>query len=458
MVADGPISEGGGKSDNSGCGIVFGLVFACVGIGVLISAVASALFALDATTWQETPCKILTANLDESHSDDGTTYRADFTYSYEFDGQNYVGDRDSVTENFGSRKAAQKLLKSLPVGTEAVCHVDPNEPSESVLDATFPAWYVLWMSLFGLAFGGVGSAIAYASFKSRQAEKKRRAEQLGVIDRAEALSGSGEYFQTDVIDRDGDQGHSLQTSQFSGALKSARGRGGPAVHPADLVDRRADVPQKAKAESSRLGTLVGVTLIALFWNGIVSVFVFGMINDAPGGWMSLFIGLFLVPFVLIGLGLIAAVFHSFVSLFNPKVSIALSTGAVARGGEIDIAWEVSGGIRSIDRLQIAVVGTEWARYQRGTDTIVDESTFEVVPVISTADATEIRFGSATVTIPQESMHTLDRKNNKIKWAVVASGEIAWWPDVLGNFPFRVMPRPQSSDHITLTTTAGLNDE
>lgn len=458
MVADGPISEGGGKPDSSGCLIVFGLVFACVGLGILIFAAASALFALDAASWEETPCRILSATLEKSHTEDSTKYRADFTYAYQFGGKEYVGERDAASENFGPWKPANDLLKSLPVGTETVCHVDPNEPTESVLDATFPLWYVLWVSLFGLTFGGIGGATTYVAFKARRADKTRRAEQLGATGRVEASSRSSEYFQTDVIDRDDDPGRLSQTSDLSGVLKSARGHGGAAVYPADAEDRKADVPQKVKAESSRLATLAGVTLIAVFWNGVVSVLGFGMLTDGPGGWMSLFIGLFLVPFVLIGLLLIAGVFHSFVSLFNPRVSIALSTGAVARGDDIDIAWEVSKGIRNIDCLRISIVGTEWARYQRGTDTIVDESTFEVVPAISTSDASEIRFGSATVTIPRETMHTLEHKNNKIKWAVVVSGSIAWWPDVSGNFPFRVMPGPQTRDNITLTTTAGLNDE
>ena len=458
MVADGPISEGRGKSSGSGCGIVFGLVFTCVGVGVFIASLAPAWFALDARTWQETPCKILSARLDKSRSEDGTKYRADFTYSYQFDGKEYVGDRDSATENHGRRKAAKARLNSLPVGTKTVCYVDPNDPSESVLDRSFPVWYVLSLSLFGMIFGGIGSAIALASFKVRRDEKQRRAEQLEGLNRSAGLSGNSEYFQTDVIDRDDDHDPSSRAGQSSGLLASVRGHGGAAVHPADVEDRKADGPQRLKSEGSRVGNLVVVTLISLFWNGLVGGAIYGCIFDGPDGWTRLFISLFLLPFVLVGLVLIAGVVHSFISLFNPKVSIALSTGAVARGGDIDVAWEVSGGIRSIDHLRIVVVGTEWARYQRGTDTIEDESVFEVVPVVSTNDSSDIRFGSATVTIPRETMHTLDRMNNKIKWSIVASGAIPWWPSVAGKFPFRVLPRSKSSDSSTLTTTAELNDE
>ena len=157
--------------------------------------------------------------------------------------------------------------------------------------------------------------------------------------------------------------------------------------------------------------------------------------------------LFAIPFVLVGLFLIFGVIHSFVSLFNPSVSVALSSGAVSRGGDIDVAWEVSGGLRSIGCLRVSVVGTEWAQYQRGTRTTVDQSTFEVLPVISTDQSEEIRFGSGTVTIPADTMHTLDLSRNKIKWEVVVNGSISWWPDVNCKYPFRVTP-----NQVAATTT------
>ncbi|MEM0915931.1 MAG: hypothetical protein AAGK09_15150 [Planctomycetota bacterium] len=60
-------------------------------------------------------------------------------------------------------------------------------------------------------------------------------------------------------------------------------------------------------------SLGGVTFFMSFWNGIVSVFLLVLIapdaveQDEPlTGWMRLGLGLFLVPFVGIGLGLIAA--------------------------------------------------------------------------------------------------------------------------------------------------------
>lgn len=229
-------------------------------------------------------------------------------------------------------------------------------------------------------------------------------------------------------------------------------------HPDDIKDREADVPQRLKAESSRLGMLAAVTFGALFWNGIISVFLRAVFFDNPGGFMGWAIGLFLVPFVLVGLFLILGVIHSFVALFNPSVSIALSSGVVSRGADMDVAWEVSGGWRSINHLRVCVTGTEWARYRRGTTMRVDRSTFEFVPVISTDQPDEISFGSGTVTIPAETMHTLDLQNNKIKWEVVVNGSIAWWPSVASRYAFRVAPYQMVADSGATDFSTGANDD
>ncbi len=465
MTTHGPISEGSKNSSGAGCAVVVGLIFALVGFGVLGGAIYGAFHAIEVQTWPESPCKILTASMDESHSDDGTSYRADFTFEYEVEGVKFVGERDRAFKSFGSRKAAKNQLALLPVGTETVCHVNPEDPADAVLDASFPWWSIGGFSVFGAVFALVGSSVAYVSLRSVRASKRRQAAQRSSSAGRSSLAVSGQaggYFHTDVIDREHDPENRYRAgggvSEPGHEPTHLQGQLGKRVYQADSDDREADVPQRLKSESSRWGTLLGAIFIALFWNGIVSALVCGVLSDGPGIFASWAIGLFLVPFVLIGLVLIAAVIHSFIALFNPTVSIALSSGAVSRGGTLDVAWEVSSGLRNIDRLTISVVGTEWAQYQRGTDTITDELTFEIVPVLSTDRPDEIKFGSGTIRIPVETMHTLDLDNNKIKWTVLVNGSIAWWPDVTNRFPFRVTPYQVAAEYPTAAPVEGVNDD
>ena len=106
---------------------------------------------------------------------------------------------------------------------------------------------------------------------------------------------------------------------------------------------------------------------------------------------------------------------------------------------MDVAWEVRGGWWGLRKLSVHIVGHEWARYVQGTDTRTDQSPFACLEVVSTEKIDEIPFGTRCISIPLQSMHTLDEANNKIKWVVRVHGHIAWWPDVEEDFPFRVTP-------------------
>jgi len=210
---------------------------------------------------------------------------------------------------------------------------------------------------------------------------------------------------------------------------------------ADLADKQFAVPQRLQPKHTRIARLLVMLFLAAFWNGIVSIFVYAAVFDAPFGnhWGQLGLSLFLIPFVLVGLALIGGCLHTLLSLFNPSVSVALSTGAPSLGGELDVAWEVSGGMRPLQRLSVVIVGQEWCRYVQGTDTKSDTSTFAVIEICTTNAQREILFGSRSITLPIDSMHSFDAPNNKIQWTVRVQGEIPWWPDVSEDFPFRVTP-------------------
>lgn len=53
----------------------------------------------------------------------------------------------------------------------------------------------------------------------------------------------------------------------------------------DVEDQKWDVPQRLKPTLTRIGTLVGLTFVALFWNGIVSVFVWHAVADLKGNFI-----------------------------------------------------------------------------------------------------------------------------------------------------------------------------
>lgn len=209
----------------------------------------------------------------------------------------------------------------------------------------------------------------------------------------------------------------------------------------DLADQQAAIPQRLKPTHTKLAELLALVVFSCIWNGVVGVFVWVWFTEPPFGslWMRIGMGMFLLPFLFIGLLLVLGIIRALLSLVNPRVTIALSSGAVPLGDAMDVAWEVAGGWSRIDKLTINIVGQECARYVQGTDTRTDQSPFACIEVVSTAEFDEIPFGTRSVTIPLQAMHTLDQPNNKIQWLVRVHGHIAWWPNVEEDFAFRVTP-------------------
>jgi hypothetical protein len=194
-----------------------------------------------------------------------------------------------------------------------------------------------------------------------------------------------------------------------------------------------------KPASSPLGKFLGMLCVALFWNGIVSVFLVLLFSGGKGGHFEWFLGLFLVPFVLIGLGMIGAVGYFFLSIFNPRPRITLIPGVPRLGDCVRLEWELSGRTEVLKDLRLSVTGQEEATYSRGTRTSTDRNVFADIEVTSLSSTREMASGSAQVSIPADSMHSFSSQHNKITWSIRVKGEIARWPDLNEEFALTVLP-------------------
>lgn len=407
------------KQGNEGCAraflFVLGLVFAGFGIGFTwMSFVLPLLNSRAAASWPETKCKIVSSKIESHRDSEGdTSYSPSIKYEFEVNGATFTGERYSFSRTNGPRSAAKAVVDKYPVGSQPNCLYDPLDPGQSVLTRNFEARFY-WTVLFPLVFLAIGIGLLFATITGWGFGKKQ----------STSISGS-----TDV---------SMLKQPITG-LSSGASQDLSGFHHADSEDERWSAPQKLKTESSRL-VMFFVTLgFAAFWNGILSVFIVGFINEGGGVWGRLFMGLFLTPFVLVGLALLAGVVYMFLTLFNPRFEVAMSSGAVPLGGDVDIAWELAGSSRRLRSLKLEIQGEQSATYRQGTDTRTDTEVFEVIPICEATKRTDIEFGSATVRIPESTMHTFEADRNKITWSVVLKGEIPWWPDVSEKFPFRVKP-------------------
>lgn len=365
---------------------------------------------LDARNWVETPCTVVSS---ETKADDGSLLLT-VVFKYSVDQKDYQSDTycfSSMSSNTANGWKRQ-VVKDHPPGKQTTCFVHPSNPARAVIER---GWVPdMWWGFFPIPFMLVGGAALLVA--------------LGVI----RLPASG------------------------GRTTSASWRPAAPVHAVTHVPEDsdfeeltveesppADGPVTLTPSSTPLGGCLGVSFAAVFWNGIVSVFVWQMWQQFRqgqiGGW-GWFEVLFLVPFVLIGLGLIVGVFYAMLNLFNPRPTLIVSSQSVPLGGELQLRWTIAGRVGTINRFTISLKGVEKATYQRGTTTHTDEATFADILLFETFEEFEIAEGETTATIPADTMHSFSAARNKIEWFLVVKGNIQLWPDMSATFPITVLPQ------------------
>ena len=229
------------------------------------------------------PCEIVASNLRSYSGNESTMYRVDILYRYTFGGRTH---RSNCYGFFGgsssTRDWKERAVRAHPAGSRTVCYVNPDDPFEAVLDRSWNA-----DMLFGLIPG------------------------VFVL-----VGGIGVFFTTRSIVR----GRTFP-------------RSAPSWQPRLRADRR-DFPEEpgsaARGEpvtftvgKSRVGKLLATVFFAAFWNGIVSVFLVQLVNGWRNGRPDYFLTVFLIPFVVVGLGAIGAIFYYALGLLTRISQMAI---------------------------------------------------------------------------------------------------------------------------------------
>ena len=360
-------------------------VFFLIGFAILYFAFLPALTkSLQSRNWPETPCTVISSHIRSySGSKNGTTYSVDILYAYRVGGRDYRSNRsDFFNTSSSGYQGKAAIVRAHPPGSKMVCYVNPNDPSDAVLRRGLG-----WGMLFGLiplvfmCIGGVGI------WSTLRGQKQKTT----------------------------------------------------AVANHDLSANREAGPLTLKPQWSPLAKFGVAILVALFWNGIVSVFV----TEAAKSWLrgqpDIFLTVFMIPFVLIGLGAIGYVGYSVLALWNPRIRLTLTPGALTLGETAEVAWEIGGSVSRIEQLRIYIEGREEATYQNGKNTSTAKNIFANHEVAKIVTRPEMRAGSAHFTIPADTIHSFNARNNKIVWEICVCGEIPHWPDMKEDFPVTVQP-------------------
>src|ERR1051326_4419060 len=270
---------------------VFFSIFLLVGGGLSYTFFLRPVFnVISAKRWPAVPCVVISSQVRTHHSGDGSTYSINILYSYDLNGRELKANRYSfMGASPSGYKGKSAIVARYPPGTETICYVNPSDPTDAVLQRGFTA--EMWLGLIPLLFATIGAGGLVFAFR-----KRRQNRLTGAIG---------------------------QRTEFGDAVANTF----PGLHQTESSERRLLRPKV----SPLCKWLIAIA-IALFWNGIVSVFLAQIIRSRGSGPMEWFLAIFLIPFVVIGLGLLCASAYFFLALFNPRPRLRATPGLVPLGG------------------------------------------------------------------------------------------------------------------------------
>lgn len=113
--------------------LFFGL-FLAVGLAILGYGGYSLSMSRQAEHWPTAPGTVTASDFVVSSDDDGTTYRAKISYSYNALGRELAGDKIAFGySGSSSERFHREIYEALPVGAQVAVRYDPQKPERAAL-------------------------------------------------------------------------------------------------------------------------------------------------------------------------------------------------------------------------------------------------------------------------------------------------------------------------------------
>ena len=137
---------------------IFFAIFAIAGaLAFYFLVVRVALDVMAARNWSATPCIVQSSTVRSHSNNKGSTYSIDILYRYIVSGRAYLSNHyDFLGGSSSGYDGKEAIVQQFPPGTRAVCFVNPNDPTDVVLDRGFSN--DVWFGLIPLVFFIIGIA------------------------------------------------------------------------------------------------------------------------------------------------------------------------------------------------------------------------------------------------------------------------------------------------------------
>jgi hypothetical protein len=158
-------------------GSLFALPFFGVGVWMLWSISSTMFDASQMASWTQVEARLSSAGYETHRGDDSDTYQAYAKYTYTYQGQTYVGHRVSISggaDNIGDyqQDIGRDLSNALARGEAIFVYVDPDNPSDAIIDRSIRWAMIGFKSIFVFVFGGVGLGLLILIWRAPKEKDK----------------------------------------------------------------------------------------------------------------------------------------------------------------------------------------------------------------------------------------------------------------------------------------------
>ncbi|MCK6470268.1 MAG: DUF3592 domain-containing protein [Planctomycetes bacterium] len=282
------------KASGKGCGCLIFLLVFLLGAGLL------GFWAYDDyrifNEYHHSKCVVTGKRVVENRGSKGSTYRPEVDFTFEANGQTIsASGYDGWKDSSSGREGKEEAIAPYQIGGTYDCWYDPQDPQRAVLVRRISWIYLVPFVLMAIGVFGGWLMLRKPSGPSPEAvlykQQLKKEEDEALLETGPVAPGGG-------------QGQTL-------AVRLGR-------------------------HGSDFGKAIGLLVAGLFWNGIVSIFVYQALIGGFGGG-SWFVLAFLSIFVLVGLLIIYGFFHQLlVALGVGETIVEISADRLAPGQPFEI--------------------------------------------------------------------------------------------------------------------------
>src|SRR5208282_4345885 len=129
----------------------------------------------------------------------------------------------------------------------------------------------------------------------------------------------------------------------------------------------------------------------------------------------------------------------FLALFNPRVHLRLTPGALRPGKDFSVEWNIPGGGARLAHLRILIECREEAVYSSGKESSTATAVCYRQTLVDSEKRDELGRGTASGTVPAKVMHSLDTGRNRIKWLIRVEGKVPRRPGITDEYAVMMLP-------------------